>query len=279
MKRAILAVLAVAVVVAGCSDSGDPLIGLRVSSDPAVGDDRLLFAVSELDGTRRGSPDEVVAIVASPLDESDRSIEAEAVFTWIAPEVSGVYLANVAFDTPGLWEISFTISTGEETTPFLIDIQAEPLAIAIGEKAPVVATPTLADAVLADLTTDPNPLLSLYEMSLDEALVNGRKTVVIFATPAFCTSATCGPLLEQVKLMVDRAAGVNFLHVEVYQGFGDPGFSPTRDNRTPAVVEFGLPTEPWVFVMDESGTVVSRFDGILGVGELERVLGIGETEQ
>jgi hypothetical protein len=274
MKRALFAALALSLLAVACSDARDPLVGIRASTDPAVGDGRLVFAVSELDGTRRGSPDEIVTIIASPLDEPDRQIESVAEFTWIAQDVVGLYVAQVPFDTAGLWQIDFSISTGEETDSFLMDIQAEPLGIAVGEKAPLTATPTLDDMAVEELTTDPNPSLSMYEMSLDEALTNGRMTVVVFATPAFCTSATCGPLLDQVKDMVELAPDVDFIHVEVYQGFDDPSFAPTADYLTPAVRDFGLVTEPWVFVMDASGTVISRLDGILGIGELERLLGI-----
>ena len=275
MKRAILAALALSLLIAACSDSADPLVGIRASTDMAVGDNRLVFAVSELDGTRRGSPDEMVTVVASPLDEPDRSLEAVGEFTWIAQDLTGLYIAHVPFDTAGLWQIDFTISTGEETDSFLVDIQSEPLGIAVGEVAPIVATPTTDDMTLADLTTDPNPRASMYQLSLDEALTNGRSTVVVFATPAFCTSATCGPLLDQVKGIVDRAPDADFIHIEVYQGFDDPSFNlSSPEYLSPAVVEFGLVTEPWVFVMDESGVVVARLDGILGVGELEGILGV-----
>jgi hypothetical protein len=255
------------------STSDELLVGIRASTDSAVGDSRLLFAVNEIGGTRRGSPDEVVNVVAKPLDQPSRSIEAEAEFVWIVPNVSGLYIADVPFDVPGLWEIAFTISTGETTEPFLMDVQAEPLTVAIGEQAPRVKTPTLADAPLADLTTDDEPLEALYEKSLDELLDNGRPTVVLFATPAFCTSAACGPLLNETKTLASTHPEADFIHIEVYQGFNEPGFAPDADHLVPAVVDFGLPSEPWIFVMDETGAVVARIEGVLAEGELDTILG------
>jgi hypothetical protein len=274
MKRVLLVLAAIGLVASACSGAGgeDPLIGIRASSDPAVGDDRLLFAVNELDGTRRGGPDEVVTLVASPLDAPDVELAVVASYEWIVPDAIGLYLAEVPFDRPGTWQIDFTISTGEATEPFLIDIQAEPLTTALGEAAPRIETPTLPSASIENLTTDHDPLLSLYEMSLDTALTNGRKTVVIFATPAYCTSAACGPMLQQTKDMAGEYRDVNFLHVEVYGGFNDPGFAPDPEHLVPAVVAFGLPSEPWVFVMDEHGVVTGRFDGVLGEGEVESLL-------
>ena len=39
-----------------------------------------------------------------------------------------------------------------------------------------------------------------------------------------------------------------------------------------AVSAWGLPSEPWVFVMDGQGRVSSRFEGALGEGEIEEAL-------
>lgn len=275
MKRLVLVFAAVALFAAACGGEAEqPLVGIRASTDPAVGDSRLLFAVNEIGGARRGSPEEVVTVAASPLDDPSRVLTSDTVFTWIIEDAIGLYIADIPFDTAGVWQIDFTISTGDPTEPFLIDIQEEPTTVAIGEMAPVVASPTLSDRPLGDLTTDTDPLLSLYELSLDEALTNGRKTVVLFATPAFCTSAACGPLVDQTKTIVPKAPDVNFIHIEVYEGFNDDGFAPSVDNLAPSVTAFGLPTEPWMFVMDEQGIVIARLEGVLAEGELEGILGL-----
>ncbi len=274
MRQTFLLLVALALLVASCSSApeADPLIGIRASSDPAVGDDRLLFAVHELDGRRRGDPDEVVSLIASPLDAPDVTLQAVASYTWVVPDSVGLYLAEVPFDRPGTWQIDFTISTGEATEPFLVDIKAEPTTTAIGELAPRVETPTPPGTPLADLTTDHDPLDSLYDTSLDTALSNGKRTVIIFATPAYCTSAACGPMLSQTKEMSTVYTDVDFLHIEVYGGFNEDGFAPDFDHLVPAVLAFGLQTEPWVFVTDEAGVVTGRFDGVLGEGEVEALL-------
>jgi hypothetical protein len=274
MRRLLLVLAVLTLLASACSSTSeaDPLVGIRASTDAAVGDDRLLFAVHEIGGTRRGGPDEVVTVVASPLDAPNVEMEAEATYVWIVPGAIGLYLVKVPFDRPGTWQIDFAISTGEPTEPFLVDIQAEPATVALGEPAPLVETPTVVTDPIEDLTTDDDPLLALYSTSLDDALSNGRKTVVIFATPAYCTSAACGPMLEQTKTMASEYPGVDFLHVEVYGGFNEPGFEPDVSHLVPAVVAFGLPTEPWVFVMDEEGVVLGRFDGVLGDGEIESLL-------
>jgi hypothetical protein len=213
-----------------------------------------------------------VSIVAHSLEAPDNKFEVDADFIWIIPDAIGLYRARIPFDRAGIWEIDFTTSTGEETEPFLIDIQAEPQTVAIGESAPRVKTATLADRPIDDLTTDADPLPALYESSLDVLLDNGQQTVVLFATPAYCTSAACGPLVNQTKEIMARTSGVNFIHIEVYEGFNETGFAPDADHLAPAVLAFGLPSEPWIFVMDEDGVVVARIEGVLGEGELEAML-------
>ena len=107
MRRTLVVLAVLAVFASACSsaEDADLLIGIRASTDPAVGDDRLLFAVHEIGGTRRGSPDEIVTLVASPLDAPDVEFEAEAVFTWVVPDAIGLYLAKVPFDRAGIWQI------------------------------------------------------------------------------------------------------------------------------------------------------------------------------
>ncbi len=274
MIRLLTLLTTVAMLVSACSGAsqGETLVGIRASNDPAVGDARFLFAVSEIDGTRRGSPEEKVTLVATSLDAPDVSIDADAVFEWIVEDGVGLYRANIPFDRPGLWEIDFQISTGEQTEPFLVDVSPEPSTVAAGDMAPLVKTPTLSDRPIEELTTDWEPLPALYEMSLDEALTNGRPTVVIFATPAYCTSAACGPLLKQTKAAVQEYPDVDFLHIEVYEGFNEEGFAPDRDHVVEAVKAFRLATEPWVFVVDEGGVVTARFEGVLGADELAEAL-------
>jgi hypothetical protein len=274
MKRMLLLLVALALTAAACSSrtAAPELVGIRASTDTAVGDERFLFAVAEIDGRRRGSPDEAITLVATSLDAPDTTIQADAEFLWVVPDAFGLYRADLPFDRPGLWEIDFAISTEEQTTPFLVDVLAAPSTVAAGDTAPLIATPTSSDAPLTDLTTDSDPMPSLYEVSLDEAFTNGQRSVVIFATPAYCTSASCGPLLQQTKDAAEMFDDVNFVHVEVYSGFNEEGFQPDVDHLVPAVEAFRLPSEPWIFIIDENGVVKGRIEGVLGDGELENVI-------
>ena len=110
------------------------------------------------------------------------------------------------------------------------------------------------------------PPCELHGVSLDAVLGAGRPTVVLFASPGFCTSATCAPqhgvFLDAMRRHPDRAT---YAHVEIYK---DPRNGVVAD----AVTAWNLPSEPWVFFVDRSGTIVERFEGIATLEELEQAL-------
>ena len=77
---------------------------------------------------------------------------------------------------------------------------------------------------------------------------------LLIATPKYCQTAVCGPVVDIVVGAQDSAPeGTRFVHCEV---FVDAGNTPTAP-----VTELGLPTEPWTWVIGADGVVVDRFDG------------------
>ena len=112
-------------------------------------------------------------------------------------------------------------------------------------------------------------------MSIDEAVVSSRPTVIAFATPQFCQTAICGPTLEIVKELLDGYPDVNFIHVEVYDLEASPA-NPTSIEElvlAPSVVEWGLLSEPWVFVVGADGVISGRFEGVVEPAEIEALIG------
>src|SRR5262249_43365777 len=109
------------------------------------------------------------------------------------------------------------------------------------------------------------PPCELHTLSIAHALEDGQKPlVVLFATPALCTSATCGPQLDSV-LQLHQSYGdrANFVHVEIYE-------YPFDGQRVAAAVqEWKLPSDPWTFVVDRTGIVRDRFEGTAPAEEIE----------
>ena len=102
-------------------------------------------------------------------------------------------------------------------------------------------------------------------MHEDLAKVLGRKPVVlVFATPQFCQSRICGPVVDEEEQVKQRYGDrVAFIHMEIYNQN-----NPAKGVR-PQVTAFRLPSEPWTFVIDRHGIVRARFEGALSVAEME----------
>lgn len=271
MSRIVTLVMAM-VMIASCSPQRE---GLAVVANGygslGLGPQRLVIAHRSDDGTDLSDPEaEVELELTSPSGVTTSHLVE---FIWMVEDARGLYVANVEFDEAGTWN-AVLLPEGHAPTldsPFTVD--EDSVVPDLGEPAIPSHTVTAADSMevdLSDITTDPDPDPTFYEHSLAELLDNGRPTVLVFATPAFCQTATCGPILEQVKVLQDELGSekINWIHVEVYSNLDDPaGLEVVL-----AVVEWGLPSEPWVFVMDETGTIVARFEGVVGDTELRSAI-------
>ena len=134
---------------------------------------------------------------------------------------------------------------------------------AVGDRAFPSKTPTLADAPAAELTTRTPPDTELLRVSVADALARKEPFVVAFATPKFCESRTCGPVVDVVDGVRRRVPGVGFIHVEIYEE-NNPALGVNR-----WVQEWKLPTEPWVFLVGRDGRIKAKFEGAVSEQELE----------
>ena len=92
--------------------------------------------------------------------------------------------------------------------------------------------------------------------------------MIVFATPAFCTTGACTPVMDLVRGMAPDYPDVDWVHVEVYTNLDDPDHLEVVS----AVEEWGLRTEPWVFVVDSAGFIAARFEGVVSAEEIAAVL-------
>jgi hypothetical protein len=242
--------------------------GFAASSDLAVGTDRLLVAVSDPAGTRLPKPEIPVTVSVWLQGREFQRQTVEAGFIWAIPDVSGLYRATFEFDVPGIWVVSVQPAAGPALPDFPISVQESPQTVAVGEAAPQSETFTIHDHALEEITSADEPDPALYQMTIAEAVTSGRPSVISFATPRFCQTAICGPTLERILEIKADFPDVNFLHVEVFTNLDDPA----NIELVPAVTEWGLPTEPWVFVVDASGVVVARFEGVVDSAEIAAAL-------
>ena len=153
---------------------------------------------------------------------------------------------------------------------------ATPATPAIGARAPLTRNPTLKNAPIKQIDTSDPPDESMHQLSIAEAVTSGRPSVIAFATPAFCQSRTCGPVMDVVGFVQrDYGTRVNFVHVEPFK-LSETGELQVSPNGMPTLSEaassWRLPTEPWVFVIDAAGVIVARFSGPFALEELQYAL-------
>lgn len=275
--RFFVVALLLAIAAPACSSDSagfpDDAFAVPANRDIGLGEERLLVGVRLLDGTDVGDPAIQVALEVAPDTDPDAVQRVQADFSWIVPDGIGLYRGRFTFDRPGLWTVTVVPESGDPIPSSPFTVKEASTAPSVGQPAPSTPTPTLNDAEFADLTTDPNPDPRFYELSLVEALGNGRPTVLVFATPAFCQTAACGPLLDNVKAVAPGYLDVNFIHVEVYTDLQDPDFEPDAEHLADSVVQWNLPSEPWGFVIDAEGVITARFEGTLDPVELIPYLG------
>ena len=285
MRRLLIGLVAAALVVSACGgdepsavpeQSGAPTEGQSLfpviaSSEVVVGDNRLQIGlIDDNDAPLRSPKTELhVSFVAPGQDQP--SSETDMSFLWTIKPIQGLWAGEASFDTAGQWEAIIDVSGGgyDETVTTTVDVKKDGTTPVIGEPGPSVDTPTASDvADLSEISTDSNPDPRFYKLSIADALKTGTPTVIVFATPKFCTSQVCGPTLSIVKDIAKDFPRVNFIHIEPY----NLDKVPEELEPVPAVTAWGLPSEPWVFVTDSKGRVAGKYEGSVAPTELAQLL-------
>lgn len=181
-----------------------------------------------------------------------------------------VYVTEVEFDRDGEWRIGALTRSGDSLGSSVVPSVVVRRSVGVpqpGEVAPRVHTPTV-EEVGGDIeqieTRDPPD--TQHEQDLADVL--GEKPVVLsFATPLLCQSRVCGPVVdvaEEVK--AEHGDDVAFIHMEIFK---DNDFDKGVREQVKA---YGLPTEPWLFVIDEDGRVRTALEGAYSADELRQAL-------
>jgi hypothetical protein len=282
-RRVFLAGGGASLALAACGPAAEPTPAIQVpgkqdgwtpilpSSDLAVGANRFLYAV--LDERNRPILDAKVHLKFFDLTvgEAPPVSETEALFRGQGLGDKGVYVARVSFPKPGAWGVEAHVDRPDGTKKALrtrFEVAAASKTPAIGAAAPASKQPLLKDVSDPKIACTATVPCAFHDVTVSDALAMKKPALVLFATPAFCSSAVCGPDLETVQaLEPEFRGGVTFMHLEIY---ADP---PTLDKPHKHVEEWGLPSEPWLFVLDRDGRVLDKLEGGITAAELREVLG------
>ncbi len=265
--------------------------GILASSEFVIGQNRFPFGLVSEDGQLLENAQVDVRFYYLKQDSSELRVEAPAIFRQIKGvtphqhadgkvhehlEVRGSYIVDqVRFDTPGFWGAEFVIKTADGRQPKVqgraFEVKTRSTVPNVGDRVPPSKNLTLADVDNIEQIETRVPPDNMHDLSVAQALERGQPFVVVFATPMFCVTRMCGPVTDVVASLHDRYKDqVNFIHIEPW----DLTIARGAGRLVPiaVVLEWKLPTEPWVFVVDEAGRVAARFEGLVSSEEVEAAI-------
>lgn len=258
--------------------SPDGYQAIFATPDLGVGDNRVAVVVTSPTGLVR-SPGATFSSVffADGSSEGQRRETTLAVFREFPLGTRGLYSALINFDRPGKWGLEIAVldesGTGHQIE-IAFDVAEKASAPALGDPAIPSRNKTIADVDrLSQLTTGSLQDSDLYQLTIANALSNGKPTVVVMASPAFCTNAVCGPQVDVLSELEDEYGDrANFIHVDFYDNPEEIQGDLNNTVLSPTVKEWNLPSTEWSFVIDAQGIVQARFESFVGYSELERAL-------
>ena len=249
------------------------------SSDLAVGSNRVVFGVLDDEtGPVRDADVSVSTFYLHATGGQEGPMETvDAVFREWPVTPRGVFTARLMFDRAGEWGIGAVVADADGTerkASARVRVKEASATPALGTAAPRSISKTLADVDgFEQLTTDFEADEELYAMTIAEALDADKPLLVVFSTPAYCQTATCGPQLEVIKeLKEEYADRMNFIHIEVYDNPHEIEGDLSRAVISPTAEEWGLPSEPWTFIVDRDGVIRAKFEAFTTREELEAAL-------
>jgi hypothetical protein len=136
-----------------------------------------------------------------------------------------------------------------------------------GDEAPLIETPT-AKSVGGDLSKLTTRIPPDTQNKVNYAEVLGKEPILLlFATPQFCQSRVCGPVVDVAQQAQHEFEGkANFIHMEIYN-HNDPS-----QGVRPQVRRFHLPTEPWLFAINREGVVSAVIEGAFGTELMDKTV-------
>lgn len=266
-------------------------------SEAVVGPNRMPIGIIR-DGSPLNDPKAKVHLRFFRAGADDTQPRAEADATYYGQGLpAAVYVAYATFDQAGAWNIEVSAQASDMQKPIISRLRLEVLpqseAPRVGDQAKPIKTLTIHDVSdPAQLSSGTNPDLSLYQISLDDALKSGKPTTILFATPAYCRTAVCSPSATVISNLQKKYGDrINFIHAEVYkypfdqaiQKLSEASRLAEQENRpltateraasfSDPMVQWNLPTEPWLYLIDANGVIAARYEGGITSEELDPMM-------
>jgi len=208
-----LAAVAVALAVA-CGSSAAPTVASQPTTAPAdpsaitlilattvleVGEQRIAFLLATSKGLMTTPTAQVTPVYLDGGGSPGPTMEAA--FNLWPYGVRGSYSTYANFDRAGRWRLDVQVVNpdGNDQVQIEIEVMEKSPVPALGSIALLSDSKTLAGhGPIEEITTDYSPDPDLYQLSIKDAVENPLPSVVVFASPAFCTSPT-NPMKKAVN--------------------------------------------------------------------------------
>lgn len=235
---------------------------------------RIPFGLSDSEGLLPAGvvPGNVTIAVKNP----DGEVVAEGLTAALRND--GLPRPYYAFEfTPakvGFYDFTMEVEGSEVISQFqVVESDAPEIASRVGpgDVMPPLMTPTVADDRGVTPICTREPMCSLHEATVAEVVGTGPMALLV-ATPAFCQTVICGPVLDLMLDLVPEYPDISFVHAEV---FTDPSANqtpPAIEDYAPVIGELGLPYEPAFYVVDGEGVVRDRLDYIFDASDMRASL-------
>jgi hypothetical protein len=192
-------------------------------------------------------------------------------------EKSTLYVASkIYFSKPGFWKVSLWIKSKKypeivEGNMF-ITVNEATITPEIGSRPPFTNNPTIAtNPDLTQISTLKTINKNLYQFTVEEALKLSRPTIIAFSSPNFCQSTACSSVTESINEASKLNNKIIFIHVEPWN------LNTAREigklEWTKQALAWKIPTEPWVFLINDNGNIVHKIEGPVSLEELIFIIG------
>jgi hypothetical protein len=235
---------------------------------------RVPFGLADTDGIlpTDASPDEVAVSVEAP----DGSVVAGDLTAVLRADglPRGYYAFEFTPEEPGFYNFTVTTDAGDLLSQVQVAPADDPIfgkLVKPGDPMPRIETPTVQDARGVTPICTRDPICPLHDRTVAE-VVGTAPLVLMVATPAFCQTSVCGPVLDIMLEQTGDFPGVTFLHADVYRNPEENQQPPVPEDFAPVTTELGLPFEPVLYTVGPDGIVRDRLDYIFDGSEINETV-------
>lgn len=175
----------------------------------------------------------------------------------------------------GFYDMALEVEGAEVISQFQVVAPDDPTVvdrIGPGDQLPAIETPTTDDARGVTPICTRDPQCDLHGRTVADALDAGGPVALLVATPAFCQTVVCGPILDILLEQIPDHPDVRFVHAEVFTNPSENEVPPTPEDYAPVIASLGLPYEPVLYVTGPDGVVRDRLDYIFDAEDMRASL-------